>query len=80
MLMQAKKLKCTNVYLNEHLTKKNGDIAQEARMLRKQKKITATWTRNGNVWIREQEESQAMMIRDLKELEKSEEENEALLM
>lgn len=27
VLMQAKKLKGTNVYLNEHLTKRNGDIA-----------------------------------------------------
>ncbi len=70
LLMQAKKLKGTNVYLNKHLTKKNGDITREARMLRKQKKISATWTRNGIVWIREQEGSQAMMIRDLKELQK----------
>lgn len=69
VLMQAKKLKGTNVYLNEHLTKRNGDIAREARMLRKQKKIIATWTRNGNVWIREQEGSQAKIIRDLKELD-----------
>lgn len=68
--MQAKKLKGTNVYLNEHFTKKNGDIAREARMLRKQKKITATWTQNGNVWVREQEGLQAKMIRDVKELDK----------
>lgn len=39
-------------------------------MLRKQKKITATWTQNGNVWIREQEGSHGKVIRDLKELEK----------
>lgn len=38
LLMQGKKLKATHVYRNEHLTKKNGDIARETRMLRKQKK------------------------------------------
>lgn len=69
VLMQAKKLKRTNVYINEHLTKKNGGIAREARMLRKQKKITGTWTWNGNVWIREQDGS-AKVIKTMKELEK----------
>lgn len=64
--MQAKKLKGTNVYINKHLTKKNGGIAREARMLRKQKKITGTWTRNGNVWIREQD-GLAKVIKAMKE-------------
>lgn len=69
VLMQAKKLKGTNVYINEHLTKKNGGIARGARILRKQKKITGTWTRNGNVWIREQDGS-VKVIKTMKELEK----------
>lgn len=70
VLMQAKKLKeRTNVYINKHLTRKNGGIAREARMLRKWKKITGTWTWNGNVWIREQDGS-AKVIKTLKELEK----------
>lgn len=50
--MQAKRPRGTNVYINEHLTKKNGGIAREVRMLRKHNKITATWTQNGNVWIK----------------------------
>uniref|UniRef100_A0A1A8PAD9 Uncharacterized protein n=1 Tax=Nothobranchius rachovii TaxID=451742 RepID=A0A1A8PAD9_9TELE len=70
VLLQANKLRGTNVYINEHLTKKNGTIAREARMLKKQKKIVATWTRNGSVWIREQEGSQAKIIKELGELEK----------
>lgn len=69
VLRQAKKLKGTNVYINEHLTKKNGDIAREARMLRKQQKITGTWTRNGSVWIKGQDGS-VKVIKDMKELEK----------
>ncbi|KAK7944845.1 hypothetical protein WMY93_000573 [Mugilogobius chulae] len=52
LLRQAKMLKGTGVYLNEHLTKKNADIARHARNLRKLKKIQATWTRNGLVKIR----------------------------
>ncbi|KAM3843136.1 ranBP-type and C3HC4-type zinc finger-containing protein 1-like [Diretmus argenteus] len=48
----GKKLKGTAVYLNEHLTKKNADIAREARNLKKQNKIQATWTRNCKVMIR----------------------------
>lgn len=69
MLFQAKKLKGTNVFINEHLTKKNGDIAREARILRKERKNTGTWTRNGIVWIRGHDAS-AKMIKDIKELEK----------
>lgn len=69
VMLQAKKLKGTSVYINEHLTKKNGTIAREARLLKKQKKIVATWTRNGNIWIRVKEGSQAKMVKDLKDLE-----------
>ncbi|KAK7879339.1 hypothetical protein WMY93_033884, partial [Mugilogobius chulae] len=52
VLKQGKKLKGTNVYLNEHLTKQNADIARQARFLRKQKKIQATWTTNCKVFIK----------------------------
>lgn len=69
VIMHAKNLRGTNVFINEHLTKKNGDIAREARMLRKQRKITGTWTRNGNVWIRDQD-GNAKIIKDMKELDK----------
>lgn len=72
LLKQAKKLKGTGVYLNEHLTKKNADIARHARTLRKQNKIQATWTRNCKVMIRlngTPEEAKVLIIRELKELE-----------
>lgn len=52
LLRQGKKLRGTDVYINEHLTKRNADIARRARMLRKQNKIQATWTRNCKVWIK----------------------------
>ncbi len=72
LLRQAKKLKGTGVYLNEHLTKKNADIARRARILRKQNKIQATWTRNCKVMIRlngTPEEAKVYAIRELQELD-----------
>ena len=42
------------VYINEHLSKKNSDIARLARELRKKEKITATWTRNCSVFVKAQ--------------------------
>lgn len=72
LLKQAKKLKGTGVYLNEHLTKKNADIARHARTLRKHNKIQATWTRNCKVMIRlngTSEEAKVLTIRELKELD-----------
>ncbi|KAK7901169.1 hypothetical protein WMY93_017938 [Mugilogobius chulae] len=52
LLRQARKLKGSSVFINEHLTSKNAEIARHARILWKQKKIQATWTRNGRVLIR----------------------------
>ncbi len=72
LLRQAKKLKGTGVYLNEHLTKKNADIARCARILRKQNNIQATWTRNCRVMIRlngTPEEAKVYAIREFKELD-----------
>lgn len=73
LLRQAKKLRGTDVYLNEHLTKKNSDIARQARALRKQSKIQGTWTRNCKVWIKlngTPEEAKVIMIRELADLDK----------
>ena len=73
LLKQAKKLKGTNVYINEHLTKKNGEIAREARKLLKQKKILATWVRNCKILIRLKgetpEESKVVTVRELPDLD-----------
>lgn len=71
LLKHAKKLKGTGVYINEHLTKKNAEIARQARILRKEQKIQSTWTRNCKVMIRlngTPEEAKVIMIRELKDL------------
>lgn len=74
LLSQGRKLRGTNVYLNEHLTKKNADIARQARILKKQNKLQATWTRNCKVWIKlngaSPEQAKAIMVREIHELDK----------
>lgn len=39
VMCQSKQLKGTEVYVNEHLTKKNAEIARNGRILREQNKI-----------------------------------------
>lgn len=72
VMKQAKKLKGTGVYINEHLTKKNAEIARNGRILRKQGKIQATWTRNGKVYIQlngSPEQAKVVVVRNLRDLE-----------
>ena len=75
-LKQGKKLKGSNVYLNEHLTKRNGEIARKARFLRKQAKIQGTWTTNCKIYIKlngeTPEEAKVLLIKDISELKEYE--------
>ena len=52
VLKQSRKLKGTNIYINEHLTPKNNEIAKKARLLRKQGKISRAWIRDCKVFIK----------------------------
>uniref|UniRef100_A0A087YQP1 L1 transposable element RRM domain-containing protein n=1 Tax=Poecilia formosa TaxID=48698 RepID=A0A087YQP1_POEFO len=52
LLKQGRLLKGSDVFINEHLTKKNADIARKARFLRKQGKIQSTWTTNCKVFVK----------------------------
>ena len=73
LLKQGRKLKGTNVYMNEHLTKHNADIARKARYLRKTGKIQSTWTTNCKIFIKlngTPEEARVMIIRNIEELDK----------
>ncbi|KAL7372664.1 hypothetical protein ABVT39_020373 [Epinephelus coioides] len=72
LLRQARKLSRTGVYLNEHLTKKNADIAWQARILRKQNQIQSIWTRNCKVMIRligRPDTAKVVMVREMKDLD-----------
>ncbi|KAK1892334.1 Gag polyprotein [Dissostichus eleginoides] len=61
MMINAKKLKGTGIYINEHLTKRNADIARTARDLRKRNKIEATWTRDCKIFIKTNEGKVSIM-------------------
>lgn len=73
LLKQSKMLRGTDVFLNEHLTKKNAELAREARYLRKQKKIAPTWTANCNIFVKSNgtpEEAEVAVIQIMEDLEK----------
>ncbi len=73
LLKQGRKLKGTNVFINEHLTKRNSDIARKARNLKKQGKIQSTWTNNCKVLIklnRTPEQAKVVVIRNMEDLDR----------
>lgn len=70
LLRNGRKLKNTGIYLNEHLTSKNGGIAKAARDLRKQNKIDSTWTRNCKVFVKMLDGTVLPPIKDKEELSK----------
>lgn len=76
LMKQGKKLKGTNVYLNDHLIKRNVDIAKKkARYLRKQNKIQNTWVMNCKIYIRlngSPEQAKVLIIKDIEDLKKYE--------
>ncbi|KAL7389820.1 hypothetical protein ABVT39_010222 [Epinephelus coioides] len=76
LLRQGKNIRGTKVYLNEHLTQKNGDIARKARFLKKKNKIQGTWSSNCKVFIKlnghSPEQGKVILIRKLDELSKYE--------
>lgn len=73
LLKQGRKLKGTDVYINEHLTKRNADIARKARQLKKQRKIQQTWVSNCKIFIKlngTPEEAKVLVVRNLNDLDK----------
>ena len=75
LLKQWKKLKGSNVFMNEHLTKRNGEISWKARQLKKQGKIQSTWTVSCKVFIKPvgaAENSRGMCIKSIDQLDKFE--------
>ena len=74
MMANARKLKDDKsqgrVYINEHLSKKNSEIARAARQLRKDEKVLSTWVRNCCVFIRVQDgnNEKVMKIQDMTDL------------
>lgn len=70
LMKQGKKLKGTNIYVNERLTRNTSNIARRARELRKQGKIENTWTRDGKVHIKKDKNSdKTQIVKSLNELD-----------
>lgn len=73
LLKQGRKLKGSNVFINEHLTKHNAEIAKKARHLKKLGKIQGTWTTNCKIFIKlngSPEEAKVLTIKNMADLEK----------
>ena len=52
VMRNARRLKGTKIYVNEHLTTKNATLAKTARKLQKESKIAFTWVRNCKVFVK----------------------------
>ena len=52
LLRQRRNLEGTQVYVNEHLTQRNAQIARHARVLRNNGDIESTWVRSCNILIK----------------------------
>ena len=69
LMSNAKKLKGTSVFINEHLTSKNANIAREARAMVKDRTLNSCWTRNGYVFIKRAERGGTMKVEVIKDVE-----------
>lgn len=52
VLKNRSKLKGKNIYISEHLTKRNNQLFYRARMLCKDKRISRAWIRNSKLFVR----------------------------
>ena len=59
------KLGNKKIYLNEDLTSRREKVAYLARDLKRKRMITNTWTRNGEIFIREIDSERAVIITDV---------------
>ena len=52
VLKGRSKLKGSGIYINEDLTKSRSEIASKCKSLKKEKKITNTWIRDGTIFVK----------------------------
>ena len=70
IMRQRKKLKGSDIFLNDHLTQKNNELFAEARRLKKEGKIFGTWTMNCNIFVKKNEHANKVMIKSKQDLDK----------
>lgn len=72
ILKHGKNLKGTDVYVNEHLTRKNSELYRIARLLKRNRLIKFTFTRNCKVFARTNgvtpEDESTVIVRNLDDL------------
>ena len=65
---KEKALQNTNIYISEHLTTKNQELAAIGRRLKKKEQITASWVREGKVFVKTKgqrpEDEKTFVIKD----------------
>ena len=67
VMMNGKNLRGSNVYVNEHLTRKNAGLAKRARDLKKENRIESTWVRDCKIFIKV--DGKPMLVRSAEDLE-----------
>ena len=57
-----------NIYINEDLTLHRGKLFHDARKLAKQHRLHSTWTQQGNIMVKKNEEDRPIAVYDNREL------------
>ena len=72
IMKSKKKLKDLNlqVYINEHLTAKQGEMFADARSLVKKKQLKGSWTWRGRVFVKLGEDTPPILIKETTDLDK----------
>ena len=65
IMINRKKLKKSDIFINEHLTQRNMEIEKKARRMKKDGVIHSVWTWNGKVYIKETESSPKKEIKNI---------------
>ena len=70
IMREKKKLRQLDhqMYINEHLTPTQAEIFAHARSMVKKKQLTATWTRDGRVFVKVRDRDQPKLIKTKNEL------------
>ena len=65
IMINRKKLKKSDIFINEHLTQRNVEVEKKARKMKKDGVIHSVWTWNGKVYIKETESSPKKEIKNI---------------
>ena len=69
LMKERKKLRGSDIYLNDHLTRMNSDLEKKARIMKKEGQIHSFWTINGRIFIKTRESGPKKEIKCLNDLD-----------